>query len=103
MASASAGPTTVTAIAVPSEFVWDFGDGGGRGTQDAGRAWRPRRTGSIGHMYQVAGRYELSAEILWQASWRIGEGSWQPLGTFSTSDSRPYRVREIVAWLVRRR
>jgi len=103
VATASAGPTTVTAVAVPAEFVWDFGDGSSRGTQDAGKAWRPNRTGSIGHTYQASGRYQLSAEILWRASWRIGGGAWRPLGYFSTSDSRPYRVREIIAWLVRRR
>jgi len=89
-------------VAVPSEFVWNFGDGAARTTQDAGRAWRPRRTGSIGHTYQVAGHHDLSVQILWQASWRMDGGAWRPLGSFSTSDSRVYPVREIIAWLVRR-
>lgn len=102
VARASAGPTTVTAIAVPSEFVWDFGEGTQLRTQDAGRAWRPRRTGSIGHLYQTAGRHDLSVEIVWRASWRIGRGAWRPLGVFTTSDSRTYPVRELIAWLVRR-
>lgn len=103
VATATAGGTAVTAVAAPAEFLWDFGDGGTRSTQGAGKAWRPHRTGSIGHMYQTAGRYDLSVEILWQARWRVGTGPWQALGTFSTADSRPYPVREIIAWLVRQR
>jgi len=102
VATARAGPITVTAVAVPSEFVWTFGDGAAKATQDVGRAWRPRRSGSIGHTYQVAGYHDLSVRVIWRASWRIGGGPWQPLGSFSTSDSRTYPVREIIAWLVRR-
>jgi hypothetical protein len=54
-------------------------------------------------MYQTAGRYDLGIDVLWSAQWRAGTGPWQPLGTFSTSDSRPYAVREVIAWLARRR
>ena len=103
VATATAGATTVTAVAVPAGFVWSFGDGAERTTTTSGRAWRRGRPGSIGHMYQTEGRYDLGVEVVWRAQWRIGTGPWQPLGSFSTSDSRPYPVREILAWLVRAR
>ena len=103
VATASAGATTVTAVATPARFVWDFGEGQVRSTSDAGTRWTPRQRGSVGHMYQASGRYDLSVDVLWSAQWRSGTGPWQPLGTFSTSDSRPYLVREVIAWLARRR
>lgn len=103
VATAAAGPATVTAVADPVQYLWDFGDGGDRLTETSGTAWRSRGRGSIGHVYQASGRYELDVEVIWQARWRSGGGSWQPLGYFSTSDSRPYTVREVIAWLVRQR
>lgn len=104
VATASAGPTTVTAVATPAQFVWDFGDGHDRATETPGLSWTPRRRGSIGHLYQAAGRYSLGVEVLWEARWRAGgSGPWRPLGFFSTSDSRRYAVREILAWLARQR
>jgi hypothetical protein len=103
VATAAAGPATVTAVADPVQYLWDFGDGGDRLTQTSGTSWTPRRRGSIGHVYQASGRYDLDVEVIWEARWRSGGGTWQPLGYFSTSDSRPYRVREVIAWLVRQR
>ena len=103
VATASAGATTVTAVATPARFVWDFGEGQVRSTSHSGTRWTPRQRGSVGHMYQASGRYDLSVDIMWSAQWRSGTGPWQPLGTFSTSDSRPYAVREVIAWLARRR
>ena len=103
VATATAGATTVTAVAVPAEFVWTFGDGHQKATSSSGRAWRRGRRGSIGHMYQTAGRYDLGVEVVWRAQWRLGSGAWQPLGSFTTSDAREYPVRELLAWLVRRR
>ena len=103
VATAAAGPTTVTAVADPVQYLWDFGDGGDRLTESSGTSWSPRRRGSIGHVFQASGRFDLDVEVIWQARWRSGGGAWQPLGYFSTSDSRPYAVREVLAWLVRQR
>ena len=103
VATASAGGSTVTAVATPAQFAWDFGDGHSRSTSEPGTRWRPKHPGSVGHMYQTAGRYDLGIDVLWSAQWRTGAGPWQPLGTFSTSDSRPYAVREVIAWLARQR
>lgn len=103
VATAAAGPATVTAVADPVQYLWDFGDGGDRLTETPGTSWTLRRRGSIGHVYQASGRYDLGVEVIWQARWRSGGGAWQPLGYFSTADSRPYRVREVIAWLVRQR
>ena len=99
-ATATAGPFTITAEAHPADYVWDFGDGGLVTTSGSGREWRARQHGSIAHSYETAGRYDLSVEVLWVARWRTGSGPWRPLGTFSTSDTRPYGVRELLTWLV---
>ena len=99
-ATASAGPVTVIAEAHPAGYSWHFGDGASRTTAHPGQRWTPRHRGSIAHTYETAGRYDLSIDVLWQARWRTGSGPWRPLGTFSTSDSRPYAVREVLAWLV---
>lgn len=101
VATAAAGPATVTAVADPVQYLWDFGDGRDRLTETAGWSWSPRKRGSIGHVYQASGRYDLDVEVIWEARWRSGTGAWRPLGYFSTSDSRAYPVREVIAWLVR--
>lgn len=91
---------TVTAEARPVEYVWDFGDGSQKVTTHPGRPWSKRRPGNISYLYETKARYELSVEVVWGARWRINGGPWQPLGYFSTSASRAYPVREIIAVLV---
>ena len=100
-ATAVAGPVTVTAEARPTQFVWDFDDGSDRVTYDPGRRWTHRREGSIGHLYETSGRYELNVDVVWEARWQMGGGTWRHLGYFTTSDSRPYPVREVIAMLIR--
>lgn len=100
-ATASAGRVSVTAEARPTQFVWDFDDGSDHVTYNPGRRWTTYREGNIGHMYQAAGRYDLSVDVVWEARWRMGAGAWRHLGYFSTSDSRPYAVRQVIAMLVR--
>jgi hypothetical protein len=100
VATAAAGPVLVTAQANPLQFVWDFGDGYDSTSSSPGRPWTRHHDGSIAHMYETAGRYRLTAELIWAARWRIGAGPWRDLGSFTTLDSRRYPVREIVAWLV---
>jgi hypothetical protein len=102
-ASASVPGLTVTAQARPVQFVWDFGDGAEKVTRKSGRRWRVRRPGNIGHVYETRGRYRTTVEVIWEARWRIGGGAWRPLGYFTNSDSRRYRVRQVVAVLVRPR
>ncbi|MGH2747420.1 MAG: PKD domain-containing protein [Actinomycetota bacterium] len=100
-ATARAGPLTVTAEARPVRYIWDFGDGGDLVTAHAGRPWTRTRPGNIAHLYETRGNYDLSVEVVWAARWRINDGEWQPLGYFSNSDERPYRVRQIIAVLTR--
>jgi hypothetical protein len=94
---------TVTAQARPIQYVWDFGDGAEKVTRKSGRPWRARRPGSIGHVYETRGRYRTGVEVVWEARWRIGRGAWRPLGYFANSDDRRYRVRQVIAVLVRPR
>ena len=102
-ATASAGGVTVTAAAQPVQYVWDFGDGRNSVTTHSGRPWSRKRPGNVDHLYERVGRYELAVEVIWQAQWRVNGGPWQPLGYFSTSDSRSYPVHQVRSALVRRR
>lgn len=101
-ASAGVRGISVTATATPSHYVWSFGDGDDLTTTDPGRRWTKRRGGSLEHTYEAKGRYDLTATIVWDASWRLNGGPSQPLGTFSTSDSVEYPVREVIAFLTSR-
>ncbi|MBK5228566.1 MAG: PKD domain-containing protein [Actinobacteria bacterium] len=98
-ATAQAGPVLVTAQARAVQYVWNFGDGSDMVTNGSGRRWSASRGGNIGHVYETRGRYELAVDVVWEARWRIGAGPWQSLGYFSNSDSRPYRVRQVIAVL----
>ena len=90
----------VVAEARPVQFVWSFGDGADEVTSDPGRPFTRGRLGSISHLYETKGRYELAVEVVWEARWRTGSSAWQPLGFFTTSASEPYPVREVVSALV---
>jgi hypothetical protein len=99
-ATASAGGITVIAEAFPAQFLWTFGDGDDLVTTTSGRPWTRDLPGNIDHTYETRGRFELSVEVVYRARWRIDGGPWQSLGFFSTSDSRTYPVRQVVAVLV---
>jgi hypothetical protein len=99
--SAAAGGTTVDARAFPSQYLWDWGDGNDTLTYDSGQPWSRNRPGSIEHIYETRGRYDLSVEVVWEAQWRINGGAWQALGFFSLGDSVDYPVRQIQARLTR--
>src|SRR5919106_1189436 len=99
--SAAAGATTVDARAFATQYLWDWGDGDDTLTHDPGRPWSRFGPGSIGHLYETRGRYELSVEVVWEAQWRIDGGAWQALGFFSLSDSVDYPVRQVQARLTR--
>jgi hypothetical protein len=99
--SAAAGGTTVDARAFPSQYLWDWGDGNDTLTYDSGRPWTRHRPGTIEHVYETRGRYDLSVEVVWEAQWRINGGAWQALGFFSLGDSVDYPVRQVQARLTR--
>ena len=99
--SAAAGATRVDARAFATQYLWDWGDGDDTLTYDPGRPWSRFGPGSIGHLYETRGRYELSVEVVWEAQWRIDGGAWQALGFFSLSDSVDYPVRQVQARLTR--
>jgi hypothetical protein len=103
IATASVPGLTVTARATPASFRWTFGEGPGRTTKRPGRAWTKRRAGSIGHTYESHGHYRIAVEVLWEALWRVNDGPWRRLGTFSNSDERVYPVRQVASRLVRNR
>ncbi|MGH2791804.1 MAG: hypothetical protein ACRDJ0_12595 [Actinomycetota bacterium] len=101
LVTAVAGGTTVQARAFPSQYLWAWGDGDDTLTYDSGRPWTRHQPGTIEHIYETRGRYDLSVEVVWEAQWRIGGGPWQPLGFFSLSDTVDYPVRQIQSRLTR--
>ena len=86
----------VIAEAAPAHYLWRFEPDADLMTSDPGRPWTESRPGNIGHTYETKGHYDVSVEVVWRARWRIGTGAWRDLGFFSTLDSRPYPVQEIV-------
>jgi hypothetical protein len=99
-ATASIPGLTVVAEARPVEFVWSFGDGSDKVTHDPGRPWTRARPGTVSHLYETKGKYDISVEVIWEARWAVLGGSWTSLGYFSTSDEEPYEVQEMIAMLV---
>ena len=99
-ATARAGGLSVTAEAAPIQYVWTFGDGADVVTDNPGRPWTRATPGSIGHLYETRGSYDVSVEVVWEARWTTGTGGWQPLGFFSTSDTSTYPVRQVQSRLV---
>jgi len=93
--TAAAGATTVDARAFPTHYLWDWGDGDDTLTYDPGRAWNEYSPGSIEHVYETIGRYQLSVEVVWEAQWRIDGGRWRALGLFSLGDTVDYPVRQV--------
>lgn len=91
---------TVVARAVPTQYIWNFGDGSDYTSADSGRPWTRDREGSISHLYETAGTYRLGVTVIWEAAYSINGGTWQSIGSFSTSGSRPYRVQQMVPALV---
>ncbi|MGH2750088.1 MAG: hypothetical protein ACRDK3_04340, partial [Actinomycetota bacterium] len=98
---AAAGATTVEARAFPTQYFWDWGDGADTLTYHWGRKWSRYRPGSIGHLYETRGRYQLSVEVVWEAQWRIDGEPWRALGMFSLGDTVDYPVRQIQSRLTR--
>ena len=94
---------TVTAQAVPSQFVWNFGDGDELVTTSPGAPWNRSTSGRVKHMYETKGIYDISVEVIWEASYSVNGGAWTSIGSFSPSDSRRYAVQEMVAVLVEAR
>jgi len=99
-ATAGVSGLSVTAEARPVEYVWDFGDGREQVTTDPGRPWTRASDGSISHLYETKGSYDLGVEIVWRARWRADDGPWQELGMFSNSAGQAYSVKEVVSVLV---
>ena len=99
-AVASVPGLTVIAQARPVQYVWDFGDGATAVTSHPGRPWSAQQPGDIAHLYEVRGAYSVGVEVIWSARWQVTGGPRNDLGFFSTSDSRPYPVRQVVTRLV---
>ncbi len=91
---------TVTARAVPFRYIWDFGDETDAVTAGSGRPWTRSKPGDISHLYETKGSYGVTVSVIWEASFSVNGGPWTGIGRFSTTDSRGYRVQEIVPVLV---
>ncbi len=71
-ASASVGPVTTTATAVPAKVVWDMGDGwtvtcDGPGTPYS--ASDPNGSTSCSYVWPQAGNFTVTATVYWSLTW----------------------------------
>jgi hypothetical protein len=71
-ASASAGPVTTTATAVPTKVVWDMGDGDTVTCAGPGTPYDPNdpnATTDCSYTWPGPGTFEVTATIYWSVSW----------------------------------
>jgi hypothetical protein len=71
-ASASAGPVTTTATAVPSKVVWDMGDGDTVTCDGPGTAYStsdPGATTDCSYIWPQAGSFTVTATVYWSVTW----------------------------------
>jgi hypothetical protein len=99
LASATAGPLTVTVRAALIDVLWDFGDGSRTDAGlDLGQAY-PRES-AIRHVYQtdtfqLAGGYQVLATLRFGIWYSVNSGPWRFLGTKAKSLSLSYSVNQI--------
>jgi hypothetical protein len=99
LASATAGPLTVTVRAALIDVLWDFGDGSRADAGlDLGQAY-PRES-AIRHVYQtdtfqLAGGYQVLATLRFGVWYSVNSGAWRFLGTKAKSFSLSYSVNQI--------
>jgi hypothetical protein len=102
LASATAGPNTVTVDAVAVSYEWRFGDGSAPlVTGMPGRPW-PARS-EIAHAYRQLGRYRVQVTVRWQGRFRVNGGPAQdvPGPPVLRSATVTYPVRELQTVLTR--
>ena len=71
-ASASAGPVTTTATAVPSKVLWDMGDGATVTCDGPGNPYSTSDPGAAtdcSYIWPQAGSYTVTATVYWSVSW----------------------------------
>lgn len=83
----------VTITASPISYTWHCGDGSVFTTTDGGGHW-PH--GTVTHSYTRAGRYTLSVETTWRATYTVNGVTYPIEGTL-TSTSTPIAVNIIEA------
>ena len=99
LASATAGPLTVTVRAALIDVVWDFGDGSRLDSgQSLGQAFP--QPSNVRHVYQTdtygrPGGYQAGATLRFGVWYSVNGGSWQFLGTKARSYGLRYVVNQI--------
>src|SRR5437867_2580887 len=88
-------PLGPLAINATSSFVVDWGDGVTNAYTTAGAPWPD---GTITHVYDVAGRYDVVVTQQWKATWSIGAagGTLTALHTVGRIDRFPVRQVQAV-------
>ncbi|MHB1928449.1 MAG: hypothetical protein ACYCUG_03310 [Acidimicrobiales bacterium] len=71
-ASASAGPVTTTATAMPTKVVWDMGDGSTVTCDGPGTPYDPSAPNAkttCSYTWSTAGSYTVTATLYWSVTW----------------------------------
>lgn len=106
--TASAGPVTATVTATPVRVEWDMGSGDTVVCNGPGRRYRPRFEGRPGatdckHTYRHSSAaqpdeaYDVTATMVWEASWSGSDGGGGDLGELTSQTSEAVRVAEVQA------
>jgi hypothetical protein len=106
--TANAGPVSATVTATPVRVEWDMGNGKVLTCDGPGRAYRPRFAGQPGatdckytYRHSSAGQpnevYDVTATIVWRASWSGSDGDGGALGELTSQTTESVRVAEVQA------
>lgn len=106
--TANAGPVSATVTAAPVRVEWDMGNGNVVTCNGPGRVYAPRFAGQpdatdckYTYRHSSAGQagesYDVTATVVWRASWTGSDGDGGALGELTSQTTESVRVAEVQA------
>lgn len=106
--TAAAGPVSATVTARPIRVEWDMGNGSVVTCDGPGRVYRPQFAGQpeatdckYTYRHSSAGQpdeaYDVTATVVWDASWTGSDGDGGALGELTSQATEAVRVAEVQA------
>ena len=106
--TATAGPVSATVSATPVRVEWDMGNGDAVTCGGPGRVYEKRFAGRPAatdcrytYRHSSAGRpaesYDVTATVVWAATWSGSDGDGGDLGELTSQATEPVRVAEVQA------
>lgn len=106
--TAAAGPVSATVTAAPVRVEWDMGNGDAVTCRGPGRVYEQRFAGRpdatdcrYTYRHSSAGQpgesYDVTATVVWTATWSGSDGNGGDLGELTSQTTQPVRVAEVQA------